>query len=441
MNYSIYRVSLDIHDTSSQVMLNVKKGDSKRKILITLTDGGKPYAIASDCSAVFRAKKPDGTVLYNDCTISNNVITYSLTNQTSASVGVVECEVTVYGGDNRQITSPRFALCVEDSICSDSEIESTNEFTALAQTISQANNINATVSKVGDTATISITKKDGSVVSASVSDGKDGTDGISVTGVTINSGGHLILALSSGATIDAGMVKGTPGDAGYSPTATVSKSGSVATITIKDKNGTTTATVSDGSKGEPGDDGVSPSVSVSAISGGHRITITDAIGSHSFDVMDGTGSGSGDMEASVYDPQGKAQDIFAYADTKQSAIPDLATIRSNASAGASKVSCTDETVAGFGYTKNTGTYSKPSGGIPKADLASDVQTSLGKADTAYVKPSTGIPKTDLASDVQTSLGNSHTHSNKTVLDTITGSETWTFTLSNGTTVTKKVVVV
>jgi hypothetical protein len=43
---------------------------------------------------------------------------------------------------------------------------------------------------------------------------------------------------------------------------------------------------------------------------------------------------------------------------------------------------TEQTVAGWGFTKNTGTYSKPSGGIPKTDLASDVQTSLGKADTA-----------------------------------------------------------
>ena len=80
-------------------------------------------------------------------------------------------------------------------------------------------------------------------------------------------------------------------------------------------------------------------------------------------------------------------------------------------------------------------YNKPTGGIPKTDLASDVQTSLGKADTAlqqhqdisaltnhvanndihvtadnktawnskYDKPSSGIPKSDLASDVQTSL--------------------------------------
>lgn len=43
---------------------------------------------------------------------------------------------------------------------------------------------------------------------------------------------------------------------------------------------------------------------------------------------------------------------------------------------------TETTVSNWGFTKNTGTYSKPTGGIPKTDLATDVQTSLGKADTA-----------------------------------------------------------
>lgn len=43
---------------------------------------------------------------------------------------------------------------------------------------------------------------------------------------------------------------------------------------------------------------------------------------------------------------------------------------------------TESTVSGWGFTKNAGTYSKPSTGIPKSDLASSVQTSLGKADTA-----------------------------------------------------------
>ena len=53
-------------------------------------------------------------------------------------------------------------------------------------------------------------------------------------------------------------------------------------------------------------------------------------------------------------------------------------------------------------------YVKPSGGIPSSDLASAVQTSLGKADTAYQKPSGGVPSTDMTSAVQTSLGKADT---------------------------------
>lgn len=42
---------------------------------------------------------------------------------------------------------------------------------------------------------------------------------------------------------------------------------------------------------------------------------------------------------------------------------------------------TESTVSGWGFTKNTGTYSKPSTGIPKTDLASDVQSALDNAVT------------------------------------------------------------
>lgn len=52
----------------------------------------------------------------------------------------------------------------------------------------------------------------------------------------------------------------------------------------------------------------------------------------------------------------------------------------------------------------TAKYSKPGTGIPATDMATAVQTSLGKADSAYQKPGTGIPATDAATAVQTSLG-------------------------------------
>lgn len=57
---------------------------------------------------------------------------------------------------------------------------------------------------------------------------------------------------------------------------------------------------------------------------------------------------------------------------------------------------TESTVSGWGFTKNTGTYSKPSTGIPKSDLDDSVQTSLGKADTALQSvPSEYITENEL----------------------------------------------
>lgn len=47
---------------------------------------------------------------------------------------------------------------------------------------------------------------------------------------------------------------------------------------------------------------------------------------------------------------------------------------------------TETTVTGWGFTKNTGTYSKPSGGIPKTDLAPAVQTSLDSVESKQDKP-------------------------------------------------------
>ena len=61
---------------------------------------------------------------------------------------------------------------------------------------------------------------------------------------------------------------------------------------------------------------------------------------------------------------------------------------------------TEATVSGWGFTKNTGTYSKPTGGIPKTDLANTVQASLGKADTALQEhQSLAAYRTAFAQDV------------------------------------------
>lgn len=177
MNDVIYNVSLDMYETQAQCMLAVKKSDNGRHINFVLTEGGRPYVISEGCSAVLRAKKPGGTVLFNNCVIDGNVISYTLTNQTSAAAGIVDCELMLSGSDGKQITSPRFSLRVEDTLYSDSEVEAQDEFTALQTAITETNNLDVSLSKANGMTAITVTKKDGTKVTKTVYDGEDGVDG------------------------------------------------------------------------------------------------------------------------------------------------------------------------------------------------------------------------------------------------------------------------
>lgn len=136
MNFSNYRLSLDIHETESGLSLRAKKGDTIRKIYVTLMDGGAPYRITPDCTAAFTARKPDNTILFNEAAIENNAIVYTLTPQTTASAGQIRCEVRLYGGDGRLITSPRFFLDVDDTVFTEGdEVVSEDEYTILEDAI------------------------------------------------------------------------------------------------------------------------------------------------------------------------------------------------------------------------------------------------------------------------------------------------------------------
>ena len=138
MTNSYYKISLDIHNHGSYISLKAKKGATDRILHITLTDGGKPYAISSDSYAVFTAKKADGNILYNECSIIGNTIAYAFTPQTTSAVGQADCEIRLYGSDSKLLVSARFALIVEDTVYSDSELESKTEVTALTALIARA---------------------------------------------------------------------------------------------------------------------------------------------------------------------------------------------------------------------------------------------------------------------------------------------------------------
>ena len=176
MTNSFYRISLDIHDHGSNVLLKAKRGDTGRLLYITLMDGRNPYSLTKDCYAVFTAKKADGNILFNECSIIGNVITYAFTPQTTSAVGKVECEIKLYGAEEKLLTSARFTLMVEDTVYNEGdEVESEKEVTALTALISRAMELLNMGIGSDDVSLADFT--DEQIEALKGEDGKDGQDG------------------------------------------------------------------------------------------------------------------------------------------------------------------------------------------------------------------------------------------------------------------------
>lgn len=124
MNDSKYWISLGFQDTESSVSLRVKKGDTSRKVYISLTDGGMPYHISDGCYAAFTAEKPDGNIVYADCSIDECTIVYDMndTPHLTTATGVVNCEVRLYGPDDGLLTTSMFKILVDDTIYEDGDV-------------------------------------------------------------------------------------------------------------------------------------------------------------------------------------------------------------------------------------------------------------------------------------------------------------------------------
>ena len=116
MNYSIFRFTLNMHNHRSQASVSAFQGDTAVRLLINITDGGVPYTITDGCVAVLTATKTEeGTKFSHRCTVLNSsTIQYDFTEQTTSCLGIVNCEVALYGADGGIITAPKFIIVVDE---------------------------------------------------------------------------------------------------------------------------------------------------------------------------------------------------------------------------------------------------------------------------------------------------------------------------------------
>lgn len=161
-----------------------------------------------------------------------------------------------------------------------------------------------------------------------------------VKAAEIDENGHLLLTLTDNTVLDLGSAVGPPGEKG--------DKGDPGATGAKGDPGAKGDKGDPGADGAPGANGVSPTITTSKSGKVTTVTVTDATGEHSFEILDGEdgGAGSGgDMTAAVYDPQGKAQDIFSYADAQAGEAMDEATAAASAARGAQSAASSAQSAA------------------------------------------------------------------------------------------------
>lgn len=136
MENVIHRLTLDLARPGSGACLTVRRGDSARTLVVSLSQNGRPYKIDDTAMAVFSARKSDGVPLFNSCTIQGNAVHYAFTGQTTNVLGTVDCEIRLYSSGMELLTTAAFSLIVEDTIHQEGDIpDSSPEYTALTELI------------------------------------------------------------------------------------------------------------------------------------------------------------------------------------------------------------------------------------------------------------------------------------------------------------------
>lgn len=136
MEKQVYRKSLDLQKNGAQWSIDVKQNDvNSRRIVISLTDGGKAFILGGDMIATIYGKKADGNVIYKDCTIENGMAIVDVEKQLITAAGTVECELRIYDSNAagaQLLTTPRFNIEVYDVLSDENRITSTSDYSALA---------------------------------------------------------------------------------------------------------------------------------------------------------------------------------------------------------------------------------------------------------------------------------------------------------------------
>lgn len=138
-----HNLSLDLYYNEEKTIDTKEYDKNSRYITVSLTYKGKEYQISGDTiKARIKWLKPDKKPVFNDCVInSDNTITIDLTEQMLITSGVAKATLSLYDINTDQVLSTTsFSAIIEASAVSDDTILSSDEYNSLHNEFKRLNN-------------------------------------------------------------------------------------------------------------------------------------------------------------------------------------------------------------------------------------------------------------------------------------------------------------
>lgn len=140
------QITVDLLHPNVATLVYAKQADQQsRFISAVLLEGSQPWTPPTGVLAAVRYRKPDGTIGWYDTTenkaaavtMNGNIATIQLAAQALTVSGDVYIELEFYTQSAEKLSSFAWILAVEASAVSDGEIESSDYFNVLAETLAE----------------------------------------------------------------------------------------------------------------------------------------------------------------------------------------------------------------------------------------------------------------------------------------------------------------
>lgn len=192
MDSSKYIFTLDLRTIQSQITLPVTQGDTNRTLIISFSDGAKPYGLNSIETAKLSILRPSGEPVREECRVTDGgaCVEYTFSDHTVYERGLHKCQLVLYNAAGKQIASPKFSIDAAPRLVDGDDIITPEDAGDVleqlekteARMVGLADTLDTTNKTMTDLIdTVQDNLANGAFDGKDGEDGTDGKDGVSVT--------------------------------------------------------------------------------------------------------------------------------------------------------------------------------------------------------------------------------------------------------------------